>query len=482
MHFSRILLVCCLSLFSARTISQVGQLKAYIDQQSFYHPDNGAIVEIHYQFIGYTLKYIAVENGLQAKLAINTSITFPNGDTVKQDAYVLESPLMRDSIIDDFYDIQRIVLPAGKYIAHLSLTDLNTETPATTGSIEFTVRDYTQSPSISDVFVAETAVKTEQETVFSKSGYDLLPRLSNFYPQDLKNLPYYVEIYNTQLLPDSIFGLKQRIISTTGQVEQVEYTKFSKLKTGVVVPYLRNLDISKLPTGSYRLVLEIIDKYNVQIGETRSYYFERANEIENEISIENIVLDPGFQQSITDDSLKFYLASLLPIARPAENKLILQTLKSNNLEKYRKHLQQFWVQTSGANAATAWLNYKKQVMMVQQLYSNNFQDGYETDRGRVYLQYGPPSMVIQRETSPTEYPYEIWQYDKIKMFSNKRFVFYNPDLVNNTYRLLHSDMVGELKTPNWQQYLTKRNNQTNDQDSGVPSTYGGNSNSFFKQF
>jgi GWxTD domain-containing protein len=482
MQISRFLLFTISCILSFGALAQSGQLKAYIDQKAFYSPVNGPIIEINYQFIGYTLRYTPSESGLQAKLAIQTVITNLQGDTVNRDAYVLMSPVMRDSIIEDFYDIQRLALQPGNYKAHLSLTDLNSTAVATTGTIDIKVPDWSNSPSISDVFVTEAAIKSTVQTIFSKSGYEMLPRLSNFYGQDLNSLPFYVELYNTNMLPDSVFGLKQRIISTTDQSEQTGYTKFTKLKTTDVVPFLRNIDISKLPTGSYRLMLELIDKNNQQIGTASSYYFERVNEIENEISIENIVLDPGFQQSISDDSLKFYLASLIPIARPAENKLILQTLKSNDLEKYRKHLQQFWVQTSGANAANAWLNYKKQVLMVQHLYSNNFQDGYETDRGRVYLQYGPPSMVIQRETSPTEYPYEIWQYDKIKMFSNKRFVFYNPDLVNNTYRLLHSDMVGELKTPNWQQYLTKRNNQSNDQDSGVPSTYGGNSNSYFKQF
>jgi GWxTD domain-containing protein len=176
------------------------------------------------------------------------------------------------------------------------------------------------------------------------------------------------------------------------------------------------------------------------------------------------------------------LASLLPIARPADSKQILQTLKSKNLENYRKHLQQFWIQTSGTAATDTWLNYKKQILLVQQLYANNFQDGYETDRGRVFLQFGQPSMIIQRETSPNEYPYEIWQYDKIKNFSNKRFIFYNPDLVNNAYRLLHSDMIGELKNPNWQKALVKRDGQSNDPDSTLPSTYGGNSNQYYRQY
>ena len=122
--------------------------------------------------------------------------------------------------------------------------------------------------------------------------------------------------------------------------------------------------------------------------------------------------------------------------------------------------------------------------MVQKFYASNFMAGFETDRGRVFLQYGPPSTITIRETSPSEYPYEIWVYDRIKNYSNKRFVFYNPDLVNNGYRLLHSDMLGELQNYRWQQQLSKRNspNQNiDDPNDGNMDSWGGNSRELYEQ-
>jgi GWxTD domain-containing protein len=198
--------------------------------------------------------------------------------------------------------------------------------------------------------------------------------------------------------------------------------------------------------------------------------------------VEEIILDPNFQASITDDSLSYYLASLIPIARPAEVKSIMKTLKAKSPDLCRKHIQQFWVQTAGADASNKWLIYKKNVQLVEKNYGNNFQDGFETDRGRVYLQYGQPNTIIVRETSPAEYPYEIWHYYKIKTFSNKRFVFYNPDLVNNAYRLLHSDMVGEQQNYKWQEMLVKRNaGSTNVDSNSGNNQYGTNSGYYYKQ-
>ena len=117
-------------------------------------------------------------------------------------------------------------------------------------------------------------------------------------------------------------------------------------------------------------------------------------------------------------------------------------------------------------------------------YGTRIFPGYATDRGRVYLQYGAPNTVTTRESSPNEYPYEIWHYYKIRQFSNKRFVFYNPDLVGNNYRLLHSDLIGETQNYRWQYELIKRNaNNVNidDPTGGNSNTFGGNAATLYKQ-
>jgi hypothetical protein len=57
--------------------------------------------------------------------------------------------------------------------------------------------------------------------------------------------------------------------------------------------------------------------------------------------------------------------------------------------------------------------------------------------------------------------------------------------VSNNHRLLHSDMVGELRNPAWQQILNKRNtvNGTVDDPNMLNvKHFGGNSTDFFRQY
>jgi GWxTD domain-containing protein len=458
------------------------QIKAYLDYKSFYEPSIGNYVEVQLQFVGHTIQYKGTENGsLQGEVAIQLNL-LRNDSVIVSDAYRLASPIMRDSIVEDFYDIKRFALKPGIYSLEISIQDLNATGKAMEGKQVLEIKDLGAKPSISDIQVSERMTKTDAESTFSKSGYEMIPRISNYFSAEANSLPIYLEMYNFE--KDQTFGLKQLIINTKTKEEIESLARFSKHEIDGIQPMIRVLDLTNVPSGEYQLEFSLISK-DGSIMSSTSYYFERTNNLLAAVSSENLILDPAFQASISTDSLEFYVRSLIPIAGPSEVKNIIRILKTKNTDSYRKYIQAFWVASAGVQKPyEVWLNYKKQVLMVQKFYASNFMAGFETDRGRVFLQYGPPNNITTRETSPSEYPYEIWVYDRIKNYSNKRFVFYNPDLVNNAYRLLHSDMLGELQNYRWQQQLSKRNSPNknlDDPNDGNVDSWGGNSRELYEQ-
>lgn len=473
-----------ISLFiTSNLFSQNRKLKAYLDEKQYYAPEIGNYIEIQLQFVGYSLNY--KENSsknLQAEIGVIMKIT-QNDSLIANDGYRLQSPEMKDSVIEDFYDLKRFALKPGNYIFTIELQDLISNDQSLIAKKELIIEDLSNRVTISDIEIAESATKGDEGSVFYKSGYNIVPRLSNYFPKELSFLPVYIEIYNTNTLNQDAFGLKQKIINTFTDEEQLSYTHITKLSPAEVVPFARSIDIQNLPTGKYILNYSIISKDMVEIC-TKSYEFERTNDDEINFDPDNIVLNPAFQESIHKDSVMFYLASLIPISNPAEIKNLLTIFKSKNEENARKIIQGFWAKSASTNPYESWIRYKTQVDFIESIYRNNFQAGYETDRGRVYLQYGPPTSTIQRETTPNEYPYEIWQYNKIGRFSNKRFIFYNPDLVSTSYRLLHSDMIGEVKNNGWQQVLQSRNSPhgtVDDPNQNVNKSFG-DSDYYFKQY
>jgi GWxTD domain-containing protein len=476
------LLFLCLVLTNC-LYGQDQKLRAYIDTKQFYAPGTGNYLEVYFQFVGYSLKYKGVEDGLQAEVTVSIEV-LKNDSIIRSDFYLLQSPVMQDSIVDDFYDIRRFALEPGNYILSVSMQDHLIQGKEIAAIQPIVIDDLAKGVSFSDIEVIEYGKKGGEDSPFYRSGYYMLPRLSTFFPEQLSSLPIYLEIYRSNTLKDSVCALKQTLVEVSTGNELSNLTVFNKINVAEVVPILRNIDISDVPTGKYELTFTLLSRSMEELC-NQTYLFERTNDIEVAWNPENIVLDPNFQASITNDSTAYFLESLIPISNPSEIRNIISTLKKKDREAERRHIQAFWSLTSPTNTYEKWIQYKNQVQLVEKLYSNNFQEGFETDRGRVYLQYGAPTNIVAKETSPTEYPYEIWQYNKIGKFSNKRFVFYNPDLVNNAYRLLHSDMIGELKNPSWPLTLSKRNTNNgtvDDPNSNMMEHWGGNSNDLFRQY
>jgi GWxTD domain-containing protein len=458
------------------------KMSAYMDTKQFFAPEIGNYIEVQVQFVGHTLKYKGTEGGLIGSVGVKINFS-QDTNILVSDVYRLDSPVMLDSIVEDFFDVRRYPLNQGKYTFKIELEDLNSNEKAIVAFQEIEIKDIGKELNFSGLLIAEAAFQCEENNNLNKSGYCILPRFSNFYSKELNKIPVYFEIYNTNYLADSVFGIKQWVYNPTTREEVEGFSSFSKHKSESIVPVLKTLDISNLPTGNYELNYTIISK-SFQELKTISYSFDRVNDVNLNVDANSILLNPEFQKSITSDSLTYYLASLIPISPQAEQKNIFRLLKENDTSYIRKYIQAYWTNTNPANPYEGWIKYKQQVQHVERAFSTNFQAGFETDRGRVYLQYGPPTSLVEREYSPTEYPYEIWQYNKIGRFSNKRFIFYNPDLVNKGYRLLHSDMWGEPKNPGWQQVLNSRNSPrgtTDNPNEAVTPSVGGNSSIYYKQ-
>ena len=117
-------------LFTCSLTAQNKTLKAYLDLKEFYHPTVGSYIEIQLQFSGISthLKNIG-DSALQSTLVIYMDI-FDTDSLVASDSYILNSPqfLLRDSIVEDFYEIKRFALNEGTYTLKLELQDLGDST------------------------------------------------------------------------------------------------------------------------------------------------------------------------------------------------------------------------------------------------------------------------------------------------------------------------------------------------------------------
>lgn len=464
------------------------QLQAFFDYKIFEIPNDSSYIEGYVQFQAAKLYYKPVnQQDLQGQLAIQYELK--RGDSVyARNTYTFLTPVMKDSIVENFIEVFRIKAKPGVYDLKLGLLDVNSpkDFVFTTQLVE--VPAIKTTPTLSDVIIAEYLKYSSEQTPFNKNGVMVYPRIQNFFDTQDEKLPFYLEAYHldstkTYALRWSIFDVvkKENLPNFTGA------KKISHVENPVITSFV---DIADLPSGEYNLILELFQS-PTSILSKKEYFFAKQTDELKDILIgdEEIIMDPAFQASIADDSVYYYVRSLFPLVGRSETKRIQDLLKTKDKLILRNYMEKFWIAMAKVSSPKkspydAWLAYKGQVQLVERKFKAINMPGYATDRGRVYLQYGSPSSIIAKETSPSEYPYEIWSYDKIKQYSNRKFVFYSPDLLQSSYQLLHSDMFGELANYRWQHDLTKRNSPVRDIDDandGNIDHFGGNSSIYYKQ-
>ncbi len=106
--------------------------------------------------------------------------------------------------------------------------------------------------------------------------------------------------------------------------------------------------------------------------------------------------------------------------------------------------------------------FNERVRTVASRFSAHGKEGWETDRGRVYLIFGEPDEVEANPFSTTQAPYELWYfYDSYQ----ESFAF--ADLIGNgNYFQLFSTVEGEVSYPNWQTMILNVNSGIGTEDIG----------------
>lgn len=462
------------------------QPEAHNQFATFYSTEQGPYIETAFVVIGNSLFHKQTENGsLQAKILV-TEIFKSGGEIVDFKKYELFGPEISDSIFLDFMNQERFALNDGYYNYELTITDLYS-----IDSLRTTVNDVVHIKGAGNDLMASTLElvqanpePTTEITSYSKAGYEIIPLIYDYYPTGANSLAFYIEIYNSDLvLGDTTQYLITYHIEDFSTAQVVgQFRQFAKMETEPVNVLMKGFNIESLPTGTYSLVFELRDQNN-ELLVTKQHRFFRFNEdliaAQNDLAEVDVI--GTFAESITDaDTLREILYAHHPISEALERTIIEEQIEIFDLESMQQFLYTIWVKRMSEDPKGGFLNYMEQVKLVDEMFGTKVREGYETDRGRVYLQYGTPNSVTDRPNEPSSYPYQIWQYYKAGEYSNKKFIFYNPDLVTNDYVLLHSDMYGEIRNDRWELVLNSRNNPTdNIYDTEPQDQFGGNSNDYW---
>ena len=458
-----------LSLF-ATSNGQNSALRVYLSHASFYAPEQGPYIETYLSILGRSIQFVKNDNG-KFQGTVLVTMLFKQNDSIKEfRKYDLKTDEIEDTTHINFivFDQQRVALANGNYVMELSIDDKNNDLPQFVAKDEIALNYDNKNLELSDIELIESYTPATETSLMAKSGYDFLPFQDYYYPQNMNKIRYYAEIYNssTVFVPKSPFAVASSIewLETGKLIEN--YFRLKREITDQVNIVFNEFDITELPTGHYNIVLSVRDKENKEIA-SQSIYFQRSNPgvKYNTNALQNVVVANSFVSKLNQpDTLKEFVRMCFPISSSNERIFIRYNLATCNLSIMQQFFLDFWMQRNQVDPEGAWLKYYYTVLGVNQEFGSTNKKGYETDRGRVYLQYGSPNQRIIEPSSGAK-PYEIWQYYHYGKQTDLKFVFYTPDRSINDYQLAHSTAIGEVKNVNWQYEIGGTGNKPKDTDN-----------------
>ncbi|MDH7514465.1 MAG: GWxTD domain-containing protein [Bacteroidota bacterium] len=199
----------------------------------------------------------------------------------------------------------------------------------------------------------------------------------------------------------------------------VEKTDRQPIRKGVNT-FLTRVGTQALGVGSYDL--EITVTHPADSGGERVLASAHRN-----FTVE--WLSGGTPISITD--LDEAIEQLRYFAKQEDIEFIRKASDDN---ERRRRFEEFWERNNpvpGSGTNRAMVEYYSRVAYANEHFGH-YIAGWKTDRGMVYIIYGPPSNIDRHPLDVESKPYEVWEYDDL----NRRFIFIDESGFGD-YRLLY---------------------------------------------
>ncbi len=418
--------------------------------------DNGQVDwEIFYSLPRTLLTYAPSPGGSSATVILDLKI-MQNNAVWKELTWQLNDIIPADqpgkkemAIIDR----AKVLAPPGTYAVVFYIKD--PANPAMIDSTSFTaeLRAISQTePALSDLEFASIIDKNSSETdnPFYKNTLKVVPNPNRVYGQEYGPLQFYIETYNLMALPGESYIVRYTLSDDTGKLK---YRKAlaRKKKVDSSVEFA-TIPVDTMVSGAYTLKFSLADtsgKEQVLRQDKFFVYNKDRMPGSGEGGMMAVALSTelgALDEKAIDQEFRYagYLTS-------PEEKQLYKTIKE--LEAKRNYLLAVWKAKDRLGDVSKFREeYLARVKYSNDHYAAFKKEGWQTDRGRVYILYGPPSYVNRNPSTEGLRPYETWDYNELQ--GGVVFVFADFSGFKD-YQLLHSDLIGEVHYENYMERIKR---------------------------
>ncbi len=364
---------------------------------------------------------------------------FSVADTAGLGAGQVFTEQIRTSLVPGEYEVAVAVASTADRAGSEARTDLS-------------VPDYGTSAGtvLSSVELARRIARATDETSpFVKSGRIVQPHPAGFYGGDLPRVTYYAEAYGVPTTAPTYTVLT--FLSPASSPTPIEGTQTRAERPVQPVDVLVGaVDVSMLPTSQYTLHVVLLNAANEALAEqTKRVYVINPDVPQPAVNVAIAADDELLYAAMPEEELELNVQHARVIANSRERS-DLNALRTD--DERRASLVRFWRNRSQESGTDARRTFYDRLVRVNDRYRYGQSPGFRTDRGRVYLTYGPPTDVDRQSVTSNTAGFERWTYDNIPGNGRSEFIFVDR-YSSGQMELVHSSVRGETSLPNWQDEL-----------------------------
>ncbi|MCZ7558129.1 MAG: GWxTD domain-containing protein [Bacteroidia bacterium] len=452
-----IAVVFAVAVLPATLLSQQDQkLRMDVDLASFRFGADTSFVELYYAFPRSALTF-SYEEGVYRGAALMHAILRSQDrdeDPVLK-AWRVPVQLQDTANLEQRSLIGRVnfLLKPGRYNITVIGRDEHQAALSDSVAMLYEVRGFgPKNPLFSDIELASSIERAEEDAanIFYKNTLEVIPNPALLYGKQLPNVLYYAELYNGDL---EHFMVKSEIVSSYGKTMISTAKKRSGKHPSRVE--VGSLNTSTLPSGVYTLILSLGDTTGqMKLSQSKMFYvFNPDIPLDTAAAVAVADLIAAEFTAMSESELDDQFAMATYICSKDERN-IWKSL--SGAEPKKKFLTKFWRDRDpdySTPSNEAYDVYKQLIAAANEQFRTAYRKGWKSDRGRVFILYGPPDYVERRSNESDMKPHEIWRYDNIE--GGVEFVFVDRGGFND-YELVHSTKRNEISNEDWQRNASTR--------------------------
>jgi len=396
------------------------ELPVSVDLNRFLDDNSNTIFDFNYQIPYNSLKFEKTDSGFNANLKVEYILTM-DGEIVDKSDFAKKLIFPNQEMTRSgklFRDKISVTLPSSVYTMQLTFTDIHS---ASNTSWSRKLIILKKDSFLSDIEFSSGIVIDTTNYLEKLHRDDLLffINCNHIYTKgEVDSLYLYYELGNVQF-PVGTLHEKINILKDDDTVKIITNELNCR---GNKEPQTRKIDISNFKEGYHKIIIEVTDPISKAVYKTEDYFSIRKK------NDSNYRLFVDLEDEIT--LLKYFL--------PTNKTKIWNEITDEGKLKF---INRFWEvndSDTSNNNNDFFILIRERIQYCNEHFSH-FKDGWNTDRGRIYIKHGKPDDIIYGDTGlDTKYAqkkYEIWKY---RINNNYTYLFLDFQS-NRNYKLIYSD-------------------------------------------